>query len=212
MAVTLETLKTETLRKLQESTTSPNSLFKSDDFLDWANEYYDSYEAEMELEGAPVEYTWAAGASSVALSTISATLIQIRYMEVLDSAGEVTGKLVPRPKGEKDGFFVWNDTVYLNGDAPTSAMTVKVWPFRKATRATAISDNADVHSGNERAVLIPWFLHQAQIKEKNYAVSDGYFRLFDTRFKRMMKKRRQQANPAAEAWGVSDDWESYTAG
>lgn len=210
MAVTLESLKTVTLRRLQESTTSPNSLFKSDDFIDWYNEFADAWEFEMELPGSPVEYTWAAGAENVALSSISATMLGVKRIDVLNSDGEVTGRLLPRPQGSVDGFFVWNDSIYLNAGAPDSDTTLKVWLFRKATRATAITDNVDLHSGSERAVLTPWFMYQAALKDKQFGVANGHYNFFDSAFRKMMKRVRNQAGVDGPLFTPADDWVPYT--
>jgi hypothetical protein len=210
VAITLSILKTEVQRKLQESATASNSMFQNDDYLAWINEFYDLYEADLRLQGGPTDYTWAADTTSVALSTVASDIIQLQSIEVLDSDGLATGTIEPRPRGYSSGVYIWNDTVYINGDAPTSAMTTKWWYFRKATRATVIGDNIDLPSGTERAILVPWFMSQANFKAKKPATAQGYMNMFDFALKRMIKKRNRQFNTPNEVFLVSDDYSPYT--
>jgi hypothetical protein len=209
MAVTLETIKDEVLSDLQESTTATRPLYTSADFVSWANRLYDQYGARMKLQGVTT-YTWTSGTTSVAMSTIAATMKQINYIEVLDSEGEVVGTLRQRPKGSSDGYYIWNNTVYLNTTAPTTDENLKFYYYRKPAKATAISDNADIHEDYERSVLNPWFLYNAYRKAKKFGTAEGFLTEFREAFRAMMSDRGKQVNTDTTRWEVSDDWVPYT--
>jgi hypothetical protein len=210
LAVTLQTIKSETQERLQESATSPNSLFKDSDYLGWYNQWCDKYEDRMQLQGGPVTVTLAAGATTIPLTTIGTDVLEIRSIEVLNSDGKVSGEVQPRPRGSSSGYFIWGDTIRFNTDASTTTTTLQVWYFRKATRATVISANVDIHSGSERDVLIPWNMAQANLKNKKPATAQGFLSMAEDAFRSMMRKRNRQANPASETLTVSDAYGPMT--
>lgn len=211
MAVALSTLQDEAQTRFNESTSTTNGIFTDSFVLSVVNEFYDEREVDMELQLAPIEYTIAAAATSVALSTLNANLISITKIEQQDDTGEVTGTIPERPQGDSYGYYIWNGSVYFNDRTASSASSkIKVWGRRKATRATAISDNADVHSGNERSVLIPLLLAKGYERARKFAIADGYMRRHDDAFTRMMVKFYEQSKPKAAHLETSEAYAPLT--
>lgn len=210
MAVTLATLQTEVQTLFNESTTTVNGIFTSAFVIALHNQFLDEKEWEMKLELAPISYTLAADASSVSMSTIGSTLLSVRLIETLDDAGDVAGHINPLPRGSSSGYYIWNDTVYFNGDTSDDTTDLRFWGFRKGTRATATTDNCDIHSGNERAVFLPYLLWGGYMRAKKPVVADGFRLQFENAFAKMLKKRARQANPLHETFGVHEDYGPLT--
>lgn len=209
MAVTLASLQTEAQLLFNESTSTTNGIFTSTFVLAAYNMFCDEWEDEMELRGSPTTYVVPASTTAIAFSSLGTSILQLQRLEVLDSStGDVTAEILPRPKGSDSGYFIFNSSLYLNSDDGFSAATtVRSWFTRQAVRATTTSANADVHSGNERAVLIPYLLWAGYTRAKKPVTAEGFRRQFDYNFKRMMQKIHRQANPEHEAFEVRD---SYT--
>ena len=212
MAVTLASVQTDAKLIYGEASGTTNGIF-TDNFCIMAhNRFLDEYELEMELEIDPTSYTWAASTTAVALSSISSTMISIQKIEVLDDDSDYDYDILPLPRGSNEGFYLWNDKVWLNGDTsgPTEAISMVLLGFRKGTRVSATSSNVDIHSGSERAVMTPYLLYLGSLRAKKFAAAEGFRKEFEVAFDGMKRKRSQQANPQFESWTVSDGYGPLT--
>jgi len=212
MATTLASVQTDAKLIYGEAAATTNGVF-TDNFCIMAhNRFLDEYELEMELEVDPISYTWAALTTAVALSSINSSVISIQAIEVLDDDNDFDYLMEPRPRNANDGFYMWNDKVYLNGDSggPSDAITMKILGFRRGTRVSATSSNVDIHSGSERAVMTPYLLYLGNLRAKRFAAAEGFRKEFLTAYDGMKRKRTQQVNPQFESWRVSDDYGPLT--
>lgn len=211
MAVTLATLLTESQTRFLESTSTTTGVITSAFVLSVVNEFYDERETDMMLPHNYVDYTFSAGVSAVAFSSISSSLLTITKVESLDSSGDVNGEVYPRPQGDTYGYHVYNSSLYLNGrDSDSTTTSVRVWGTRSITRATATSQNADVHEGSERSVLLPLILSKAYERVKNFSAADGYMARHNDAFDKMMNKFSRKSNPKFQYAEVSEAYEPLT--
>lgn len=211
MAVTIDTLRDEAQVRFFEDTATTTGVFTDAFVLSVINEFYDEREADMQLPLDSTVYTFAAGASAAAFSSISTSLLTITKVEGLDSSGEVNGEVYPRPQGDSYGYFVYNTSLYLNGrDSDSAASSVRVWGTRTITRATSVSDNADVHTGSERAVLLPLFLAKAYERTKRFDRADGYMVRHTDAFDKMMTKFFGKSKPKFQYAELSEAYEPLT--
>lgn len=210
MAVTISTIKGEVLSDLQESTTS--TFLTDTNFVSFTNDFYEEYGAELELQGGPTDYTWGASTTAVPFSSVATSMWQVYRIEVLDTSGDVGSILLPRPRGHNEGFFIWNNSVYLNpqGEAPDEDTSTRWWYYRVPTAATSVSSNIDLHSGFERSVMKPWYMYKAYLKMRKFSIADGFLAMFERSMKRMKRDRYKQAKPPHDSLVVSDDYSSLT--
>lgn len=210
MAVTLATLLSEAQTRFQESTSTTNGIFTSAFVLSVVNEFYDERELDMELEGGPTDLTIAANTSTYALSSIASSAYAVQRIVTVDSDDEETGELPPRSVGDTYGYHIRGATIYFNGTVNSTSQDLRFWWLRTATRATATTDNADVHSGSERSVLLPLLLWKGYERAKLFAEAGVYEKQHNNAFNKMMKKVKQRTNPFNESWGIAEGYGPLT--
>jgi hypothetical protein len=210
LAISITTLFAEVRLDLQESTstflTDPNAIT-------WTNDMYSEYGLRMNLDGV-TDYTWPSGTASVALTTVHASLVEATKILELNSDGNITGEAFPRIPGYASGLYIVNNTLYWNptGEAPDEDVSLRVFYKRVPVAATAVSDNIDIPSGYERAVMKPYYMARSYEKMRKLATAEGYMAKFERAFKRMMVERYRQLNPMHDTLVIHGNYAPLTGG